>query len=147
VYIKSAFFLKKLLLASVKLRKGSSSFSNYAGPNDACLYIWAETLKVNICSALTVNFALSRHLSRLLFVNAEKVSYARIYRPAIRENKPKTLVLISSSTQFQYLKTTLQSDLFQNMLRPASLATNWYENERLGLVFTKMLVSCPIQGL
>ncbi len=48
--------------------------------------------------------------------------------------------------QFQYLKTTPQSDLVQNMLILASLGTNWYENERFGLFFTKTLVFMPKSG-
>jgi hypothetical protein len=54
--------------------------------------------------------------------------------------------LISSSTQSQYLKTTPPSDLYQNMLIPASLATNWNETERFGLFFTKTLVFMPKSG-
>jgi hypothetical protein len=67
-------------------------------------------------------------------------------------------LLISSSTQFQYLKTTPQSDLIQNKLIPASLGTVpeiidpvfaktsqnarflLSEYERFGLVFTKTRV-------
>jgi len=62
---------------------------------------------------------------------------------ALWAGKPADLFLY---TQFLYLKTTPQSDLFQNMLIVASLGTNWYENERLGLVFTKMLVFVPNSG-
>ncbi len=38
------------------------------------------------------------------------------------------------------------TDLYQNMLIPASLGTNWFENEGLGLVCTKMLVFMPKSG-
>jgi hypothetical protein len=49
-------------------------------------------------------------------------------------------MLISSSTQFQYLKTTPQSDLVQNKLIPTSLRTDWIENERFELLFAKTII-------
>jgi hypothetical protein len=55
-------------------------------------------------------------------------------------------LLISYSTQFEYLKTTPQPDLFQNKLLLMSLSKVWNENERFRLVFTKMLVFVPKTG-
>ncbi len=54
--------------------------------------------------------------------------------------------LISSSTQFQYLKTTRKSDLIQNKLKPASLGTDWIENKRFRHVFAKTSVFMPKPG-
>ena len=54
--------------------------------------------------------------------------------------------LISYSTQSQYLKTTPPSDLIQNKLKPASLGTDWIENERFGPVFVKTTVFMPKTG-
>jgi hypothetical protein len=54
--------------------------------------------------------------------------------------------LISSSTQSQYLKTTLNSDLVQNKLIPTSLGTDWIENERFELVFAKTIIFMPKTG-
>ena len=55
-------------------------------------------------------------------------------------------MLISSSTQFQYLKTTPQSDLVQNKLIPTSLGTDLIENERFELVFAKTIIFVPKTG-
>ncbi len=55
-------------------------------------------------------------------------------------------LLISSSTQFLYLKTTPQSDLIQNKLIPASLGTDWIENERFRLVLMKTIIFMPKTG-
>jgi hypothetical protein len=49
-------------------------------------------------------------------------------------------MLISSSTQFQYLKTTPQSDLVQNKLISTSLGTDWIKNERFELLFAKTII-------
>ena len=54
--------------------------------------------------------------------------------------------LISYSTQSQYLKTTPPSDLIQNKLKPASLGTDWIENERFAHVFAKTSVFMPKTG-
>jgi hypothetical protein len=53
---------------------------------------------------------------------------------------------ISTSTQFQYLKTTRKSDLIQNKLKPASLGTDWIENERFRQVSAKTSVFMPKTG-
>jgi hypothetical protein len=53
------------------------------------------------------------------------------------------LSLISSSTQSQYLKTTIISDLILNKLRPTSLSTDWIENEHFGLVLAKRVIFTP----
>ncbi len=47
---------------------------------------------------------------------------------------------MKTSWQSQYLKTTPKSDLIQNKQRPASLGTDWIENERFGLVFSKTII-------
>jgi hypothetical protein len=54
--------------------------------------------------------------------------------------------LISYSTQSQYLKTTAKFDLIQNKLKPASLGTDWIENERIGLIFAKTIIFAPKTG-
>ncbi len=54
--------------------------------------------------------------------------------------------LLQYSTQSQYLKTTPQSDLIQNKLKPASLGTDLIENERYGHVFVKTSVFMPKTG-
>ncbi len=44
------------------------------------------------------------------------------------------------------LENDPQVDLIQNMLKPASLGTDWLENERFGHVFAKTSVFMPKTG-
>jgi hypothetical protein len=74
-----------------------------------------------------------------------------IIDPVFAKTSQNARFLLSENERFGlvFVKTgsiNSGTDLVQNMLILASLGTNWYENERFGLFFTKMLVFMPKSG-
>jgi len=53
--------------------------------------------------------------------------------------KPADLFLYAAPVFENYPK----SNLIQNKLKPASQGTDWIENERIGLIFAKTIISHP----